>query len=296
MVAELGVGLAVLAAIGLAGQSIAVRLASRTESSNTILFYVMALNLLILVPLALAVTDEYVLTARAVLAFVGAGLVSSLVGRAFLYHGIRLVGASRSEPLKASMPLYATLLAIVVLEEQVPPLQLLGVVLIVLGVAGVSWEGARSDRVAGRAVSPIGLSLPLLAAVFFAVEPILASIGLLEGTPVLVGLIVKMVAAFVVLAAFLWSTDGLVRPRQLRAGNRRWVLLAGVANTGFIIAYYAGISMADVSVVVPIMQTSPLLVTLYSAVYLQRLERVTPKLVLATLVIVAGGVMVSVWG
>lgn len=202
-------------------------------------------------------------TPRALAAFAAAGVVSTTLGRTLFYAVIKRVGAARAEPLKTSTPLYATVLAAVVLGERVTGPQFAGVLLIVAGVAVVSWDGARG---AAGGVDPVGILLPLAGALMFGLEPILAVVGFRAGAGVLAGLAVKSVAA-----------------------------TAGLANTGFLAAYYAGLSVSTVGVVVPIMQTSPLVVAAVSAVYFRGLERVTPVLVAGSAVVV-GAALVSVFG
>lgn len=128
------------------------------------------------------------------------------------------------------------------------------------GVALVSREGAAADRAAGEAVPWAGLALPLVGA--FGVEPILATVGLDAGTPVLAGLASKVVAATLGLLAYLAWRDSLPAAGTLWGQDARW----------------------------------PLLVTLASALFLRRLERVTRRLVVAAGVVVAGAVTVTLAG
>ncbi len=161
MVSSLGVGLAVIAACCLAGQALTIRLASRDGQTKDILLVVMLFNTIVFVPLAFLVDPTPHVTMRGVLAFVGAGIVGTLVGRAFFYTGIKRVGASRAETIKASMPLHATVLA-----EAMTLGQFSGVVLIVLGIGLVSLEAASSSDHPGDPDSVIGFLFPLVGAFF----------------------------------------------------------------------------------------------------------------------------------
>lgn len=297
MVSGLGVGLALLAAVCLAGQALTIRLASRAGATKDVLLIVLAVNTAVFVPLAVVFGGDHGLTRTSVAAFVAAGLVSTMIGRAFFYGGIKRVGAARAEPLKASMPLHATVLAVLLLAEPVSGLQFLGVVLIVVGVAVVSWDGATRDASATGEVDWVGIAFPLIGAFLFALEPILATVGLGEGTPVLVGLAVKTAAAFLVFLAYLTVRDDLPSADQLRrAGDFRWYIVAGVASSAFLLAYYAALDVSRVAVVVPIMQTSPLIVAAGAALFLRGLERVTPALVVGSTVVVVGATLVTVFG
>lgn len=291
----LGIALAALAAFFLAAQSLFVRVGTDAGRSNDALFVVIAVNVVVFLPAAVLLEGpDLGLTPRAIAAFAGAGLVGTLAGRALLYAGIERVGASRAEPIKASMPLFAALIAVVALGETMTSGNLAGILLIVLGIGLISWE-SRGDRV-GAAVAPHHLLLPLAAALFFGVEPILAKVGFAEGTPVLVGLTVKTTAAVVGLVGLQAVRGDVPRLADLRTESLRWYLAAGVASTAFLVSYYSALELAPVVAVTPIMQTSPLLVVVLSAVFLQGLERVTWRIAAAAGLVVCGAVVITVLG
>lgn len=291
-----GVALALLAAVGLASQALAIRLATRHGRSNHVLLLVMVMNVAVFVPAVALFVPDPSLTLRSFLVFAAAGILGTMLGRAFFYAAVKRVGASRAEPIKASMPLHATVLAALLLGERVTTLQFAGIVLIVLGIMFVSLEGRSVDRHAGEESSLFEMSFPLLAAFFYGLEPIFASTGLASGTGVLVGLTIKTAAALVVFLCYLWWRGDLPRRADIPFGEIRWYALAGLANTGFLVAYYAGLSVSRVGIVVPITQMSPLLVVGASAVFLRRIETVTPRLVAGVGIIVAGGITVTLTG
>jgi len=70
-------------------------------------------------------------------------------------------------------------------------------------------------------------------------------------------------------------------------------VLAGVIGMGFLITYYAGLSVSHVGIIVPIMQTSPLTVLAVSAVLLRDDERVTLRPQFSVLGVVLGAVTVT---
>ena len=297
MVDVVGIVLASIAALGLAGQAVFVRLGTNRGKSSHALIVVFLVNLLILGPITLvSVYPDYGLNPRGIAAFIGAGVVGTMLGRAFLFAGVERVGASRAEPIKASMPLWATISAVILLGETLTPTHLAGIVLIVVGVGLISWEGSRI-RSTTEDVDPDlpGFALPFAAALFFGFEPIFAKIGFAAGTPYLVGLTLKVIAALAVFTVYLVARDRLPRPADIRSSDLRWYVAAGVASSVFLLAYYAALARAPVVIVVPIMQSSPLLVVLISLVFLQHLERVTWRLASAASVVVAGAVLVSVF-
>lgn len=292
----LGVGLAIVAAAGLAMQALTIRMATRNDGrSGDVLLVVMIVNAVVLVPLVLVFDPNPVLTPRAIMAFAGAGIAGTMLGRAFFYAGIERVGASRAEPIKASMPIHATILAIIILGERVTIVRFFGILLIVAGVAFISMEGRSADRIRGVNTPLQWLALPFIGAFFFGLEPIFASIGLLEGTSILAGLVIKTLTGLSCYSIYLMLRGQFPGRQAFSTPDRHWYFLAGVSSTTFLLAYYAGLSVADVSIVVPIMQTSPLIVIVISAIYLQKLEVVTPRLILSALTIVAGGVAITIF-
>jgi drug/metabolite transporter (DMT)-like permease len=140
METPVGVGFALLAAVALAAQNLAVRRGTDSYRVADVLAVVFAVNLVVVVPVAaLGLPDESFMP-RAVVPLVAAGVVGSLAGRACYYEGIARLGASRAEPLKALFPLVAVGGAVVVLGEVVSLAAFGGVCLLVLGGPRSRWR------------------------------------------------------------------------------------------------------------------------------------------------------------
>jgi len=299
-----GVGLATLAALGWAGQYVCIRVGTEHGRVTDAMLVSLACNVALLVPAALAVHGSaHGLTPVAAAGFAAAGLAGSFLSRLLQFHSTRRIGASRTAPTVSSSALVATGLAVLLLGETVTPAHVAGILLIVAGVAVVSTETAPDGdgdppgdrpplREAGAA-----LSLPLLAALFLGVEPIVLRAAMAEGTPLLVGLAVMSLSAALAFVAYRTARGGLPRPAALATPDLRWHVGAGLAGTVALGAYFAALAAAPVVVVIPILQTAPLLVVGLSALALPgRLERVTPRLAAAAAVVVAGATAVSLAG
>jgi len=301
-----GALVAVLAALGWAGQYVFIRLGTRTGSVTGAMLVSLACNVALVVP-AVAVLHypDYGLTIRSTAAFAGAGIAGSVLSRVAQFEATRTIGASRTAPVVSSTALVSAFLAVLFLDETLTVPHLAGVVLIVGAVAVISRETARDEgTVDSLADAGAYLLLPVLAALALGVEPILLKVGFDAGTPTFVGLAVMLSAAAVGYAAFVAARDGLpaLSPPGIAAvgdadSNLRWFLGAGVAGTLALVGYFAALAVAPVVVVVPILQAAPLLVVGLSAVFLPRgLERVTPRLVAAAVAVVVGTVVVSLSG
>lgn len=284
------------AAVAAASNQLFVRIGTEEGEAYDAVFVVMVVNLVVLVPLVLLFYyPEYGLTRRSWLSFMAAGVLGTLLGRLFLYSSIDRIGASRTSPIVSSNALVATILGVVVLGESLSLIHAVGIVLIVGGVAAIAWETSHEnpDDLSRRELA-IGLSIPVGAALAFGWEPIYANFGFAEGTPAPVGLVVKTVAATLGFTAYLRWRNALPDPAVFYTSNIRWFVLAGIANTLFLLGYYAALAIAPVNVVVPIIITQTLFVVVLSALVMpERLERVTWKLVAAAMTVVAGALIVT---
>lgn len=111
-VLTVGVLLSVLAATALAIQSLCIRYGTVTNDSTQALVVVLGVNIVVLVPSTLLLEWPFqALTVRSVLAFAAAGFLGTMAGRAIYYEGIKRIGASRADPIRASQPLHASLVA-----------------------------------------------------------------------------------------------------------------------------------------------------------------------------------------
>lgn len=257
---------------------------------TTVVAAMFVVNLLVLVPVAVTVAHpDYGVTGRAVLAFAAAGILGSLLARVCYFVGIARLGASRTEPLKALFPVVAVGAAVLTLGEDLSGLLLAGVALILAGGVAVVIEARGSPATATGRRLWLDAAFPLSAAVFLGIDPVFTAVGLAEGTPAIVGVTIRVAAATAGFGCYLaW--------RDRRSGRwvdwNRWLLVAALANTGYLLAYYAALALAPVSVVTPVLGTSTLLVVLGAALFLQDDERVTWTLAGACLLVVSGVLLV----
>ncbi|MDT3434893.1 DMT family transporter [Haloarcula sp. 1CSR25-25] len=287
-----GVGFAVLAAVGLAVQSLAVRLGTRTHSISSVIGVMFAVNLLVLLPVAgISAYPDYNITPVSLGAFAVSGILGSLLARYCYFVGIARLGASRTEPLKALLPLFAVGAAVVVLDEQVTVTLLAGVVLLIAGGVAVTLESRDSPATPTGRQLWVSLAFPLTAALLLGIDPIFTKLGFAEGTSALVGVTIRVAAAAAGFGLYLlWQA---VRgTRQDALSVNRWLIVASVANTVYLLAYFAALARTPVSVVTPVLGTSTLFVVGGAAMFLQDDEHVTARLIGATVLVVAGVVFV----
>ncbi|SDK00379.1 DMT family transporter [Natronorubrum texcoconense] len=296
----LGVLLASVAAAGFAGQFLFARLGTETGEVTDGVLVVLGCNIALLTPPVLVLySPPYVdlFTPYSVASFGAAGLAGMFVARLLTFKSIQEIGANLTSPVIASNVFFATVFAVVFLEERLTAVHFAGIVLIVAGIAVVSWETAAATG-PEQSIRETGATLvvPLVAAACIGIEPIFISMGLAAGTPTLPGIVVMAGVATIGFVGYLRLTDSL-RRIPIRAASTGWFVAGGVSTTVGFVAYFAALEIAPVVVVMPLLQLTPLLVVVLSVLFLpRRLERVTWPVVVAALVVVVGATLVSLSG
>ena len=296
----LGALFATLGAVGFAGQFLCIRLGTVDGEVNDAVLVVLCCNVALVVPPVIVLyeppyTDLFTLTSF--VAFAAAGIAGMFVARLLMFESIKEIGASLTSPVVASNVLFATLFAVVFLGERLTAIHFLGIVLVVAGLAVVSWETAASSD-AEQSIRETGatLFLPLGAAVCIGIEPIFVSVGLVEGTAILPGIAVMAGVATIGYVGYLvWR--GSLRRVRLRSASTGWYVAGGISTTIGFLAYFAALEVAPVVLVMPLLQLTPLLVVVLSLLFLPRsLEHVTWRVGASALVVVVGATVVSLSG
>jgi drug/metabolite transporter (DMT)-like permease len=228
---------------------------------------------------------------RAVGVFVAAGVFGTAVARLAVFAGVDRVGASINSAAISTRPLFATVLAVALLGEPVGPLTALGVVVVVVGlVALVLSKGG--DLSGWRARD---LLFPVSAAAVFAVGNVLRRFGFTStaATP-LQAVAINELAALVVLGAYGVAAnrdDVLAAPRASYA----YFTGSGLLTAGALLSLYAAFAMdaGRVAIVDSLAATAPLFTTLFSALLLGEVERVTRGVVAGAALVVAGVVLIT---
>ncbi|WP_083861151.1 EamA family transporter [Halobiforma nitratireducens] len=296
----LGILLATIAAVGFAGQFLFVRLGTEDGDVIDAVLVVLLVNVGLLVPpLLAAYSPPYVdlFTPVSFVSFAAAGVAGMFVARLAMFRSIEAIGANLTSPIVASNVLFATVFAVVLLEERLTVIHAAGIVLIVAGLAVASWDTAESTG-ADRSIRDLGttLALPLVAAAAIGIEPIFISIGLADGTAVLPGIVVMAGTATVGFVGYLGVSESVRRVRG-SGPELKWYLSAGVATTVGFLSYFAALEVAPVVVVMPFLQLTPLLVVVLSIALLpSHLERVSWRVVAAAILVVIGATFVSISG
>ena len=216
-----------------------------------------------------------------------AGTLQPII-RLLTYAGIFYVGAARGVTLRSAHPLFSTMLAILLLGEQASVPVILGTLLIVTGIALISWQ-PEPQKVSFRWWH---IGLPLAAACLAGISHPLRRYALsLANEPL-------YLAAIIGIVALPWLGSYLLLPskRKEAVWDRRSMgpfLVAGVFETLGILLVITALSVGQVVLVSPIVATGPMWVLLGTWVFLRGIEQVTFRTVLGTVAVISGTIAIS---
>jgi len=132
----------------------------RTSTPITITFVSLLIQTVILFTIVLTVTGIPAVTPFVLVLFAIAGVLQAVV-RQLTYIGIEKIGAARSGPIRASVPLWSATIAIFFLGEEITSAIGLGTILVVGGILLISWHA--DEHV--KDFRPWYIIAPLLAAI-----------------------------------------------------------------------------------------------------------------------------------
>lgn len=264
-------------------------------------FVQLLVSSVVLVAISLFTEDinlVYTAPISAILSFVAAGFFHFLIGWTLLNASQKRIGAARTSPLIATVPLFGAFVAAVTIREVPTWLELIGIGIIVLGAYLVSKEGenqADAATVKRRYAALLSASwMGLSAAFFWAVSPIFIRIGL-QGLPSpMLGVTIGVTASALSYAIILLWQRG--RWFGVPITNEAWTfkLMAGVLVGLSTWMRWVALDLAPIAVVLALtMISSPLVIVLAPLISGKHLERVTAMLWMGTGLILFGALLLT---
>ena len=277
-----------LSAMGWAVDSILVRKGARTSSvlSAAFLSYVVTTVLTwsyvaINFPLS-------IVRSPAAFYFMASGTLQPLLARIFLYIGIDRLGVARAMPLRGTGPLFAVAIAVFFLQERPALPVYLGGLFIVAG----GWLVLYRKGQASSDWRLLDALYPLLAAFLAAVSQNFRRAGLLILPNPFVAGAVTTGTSLTIFVIYLWIK------RQFPVVIPSRESLPYFGPTAFVSAVsqllvFTSLNLGEVSVMIPLLNTTPLFSLLFSAIFLKDLERVTLPIVLGAVSLLGGALLIT---
>jgi uncharacterized membrane protein len=273
---------ALLSAATWAVDSILVRKGTKFSNASTAAFVSFLVSVLFLVPFIFLRFPSEKIFHSANLYFVASGVIQPAMVRVLFYMGIIRLGVSRAGPLRGTAPLFTMVLAFFILSERPGLLVYAGAVLTVLGTWLVSYrrEGEAKWRT-------IDILFPLGAALLASVSQNIRKLGLLTVDEPLIASTVSSATSFLCLLISL-TVSGQLGSLKFRGGCLPYYGVAAVfALVGQLLNFHA-LHAGEVSVVSPILNTTPLFIIIFTAIFLRGEEKITRLVVIGSIMLVVG--------
>jgi len=229
----------------------------------------------------------HLLWTRASLYFMLSGCLQPLLARLLHYVGITRLGVSVAAPLRSSSPLFAVFLAVLFLSERPSPFIFGGATLTVTGVWVILWRPGQK-----RHWKAMDVLFPFGAALTAAVSQVLRRTGLLLLPNPFVGAAITTSTSLLLflISVLVTGKTALIVPR--RASLPFFGSSAFVSALSQFLAFLA-LSRGEVSIVAPLINTTPFFAVLFSAMFLRDVERVTGRLYLGAILLVGGVALIT---
>jgi len=219
-----------------------------------------------------------------------AGIIHFVIGRWMYFKSIQISGANIATILRRVDSLVALLLGAELLQETVTLPLVVGILLIVAGVAATSVNPkGGSGRKLRLSLSPRALCYGLGAGVLWGITPVMLRAGLQETHFPVAGTFVAFLAPAVVLGG-LWL---LVPGRRAAFSHLSGSIIGLYCIVGFLsglanIFRFQALNLAPASVVTPLLSTTPIFLLTFSFLLNRKLEVFTLPVIIGTAAVVLG--------
>jgi drug/metabolite transporter (DMT)-like permease len=276
--------LAVLAALIWALSIVNIRRGLCSSNFISVSLVITIVGAAILVPLSLVSTPIESINVHGFLLFMLAGFFSPGLVRLLYFKGMEKVGASANASIYASYPVFSSLLATLLLGEELTVKVWIGVICVVLGAMIVQKAMHNDAAIKG---GPRDLAYSLMAAISSG----LAFVFKKEGLNVCDLPILGTATGYVV-AILLYLPITLKRPALLNkeAFKLFWGPSVGLC-AGHLLVFYA-LKFGEVSRVTPLLQLEPLFIIFLVRYYLKGVEETPFRLIIGALMIILGATLV----
>lgn len=279
--------IAIASAMGWAVDSVLVRFGLRKSN----IFAAMLVSYLVSVTLMwsylIATTSLEFLRSPAMIYYLISGCMQPLFARALFYEGITRIGVARAGPLRGSEPLFACAIALMFFHERPGWLVFLGTVLIVASLWLITGR-----QESGKGWKLVYALLPISAALISAISQSLRKQALAIIPDPFVAVAVVTTVSLILLLGFVFTTG---RAGQLKMNREGLVffLCAALAASAAQVANFIALGRGELSVIIPLLNTTPLFTVLFSALFLRAVETINLQIVFGAVLMVAGVVLIT---
>lgn len=283
---ESPVAFALFAAVALAFSDLAIRPGARHTTAFTGSLVLASVHFILFAPLALWRFPHMDIWNPGFWWYVASGAMDPGLGPLCYFIGVSRVGIARGSSIIATYPLFSTAGAVLLVGEHPNPWVWTGTVAIVVGVASLASE--RRTQTVDRS----GFVFLLLAALFLGLAHPFRKIGLNYIPSAVVGLAIAPAGCFATLflIAPLLQADARLNLNRKGVG---YYSLHAAGNGLALFLILTALRLGEVSVVIPLTRTFPLIVIFLAWLFLRQKEPITVRLLFGAILIVLGAAVIT---
>ena len=273
--------------MGWAADSVLVRFGLRKSNIFAAMLMSYVVSVSCMWTYLIATTSLEFLKSPAMIYYLISGCMQPLFARALFYEGITRIGVARAGPLRGSEPLFATAIAVAFFHEQPGWLVFLGTILIVASLWLISGkqEGEKKWRL-------IDAIFPISAALISAISQSLRKQALHVIPDPFVAVAMVTTVSLILLLGFLLFTGRTQQLKMERDGFRFFFCAALIATLAQV-ANFIALGRGEISVIIPLLNTTPLFTVFFSALFLRAVETINTRIVLGATLMVGGVVLIT---
>jgi len=273
---------AIISAGAWAADSILVRKGTAFSNPSTAALVSFVVNTAILGPYIFFQYPLEKIFQPANLFFVVSGIIQPAIVRVLFYVGIVRLGVSRAGPIRGTSPFFSVAIAFFLFQDRPGLIVYLGGILTVAGTWLVSYKRAGEAK-----WRPRDLLFPLGAAMLASVSQNIRKMGLNSTSePIIAATVSTATSLFCLFGSVLFS--GNMRSIQI---NRPCLPYYGGAAVFALIGQlctFIALNGGQISVVAPLINTTPLFVIGLTALFLRGEEKINRFVVIGVVLLVAG--------
>lgn len=240
-----------------------------------------------------------------------AGVLTSFLARILLFACIERIKASRASVLKITAPVFTVIFGITVLNENVNVYELLGIVIVLVGVFIISWDSNRLTKDHGNGIDEdrnfssnflnsrtlkIGILLGILAGLSLGSGNIFRKLGTdFYGNP-FIGVLIGSLVSISLVAITSIFTDKIDLSKVFKkASISRSYFIVGLWYSLATYSIFVALDYAPVSIVNALSSTQPFFALILSALILKKEDLITLMLVIGSIVVIAGSALIFIF-
>jgi len=227
--------------------------------------------------------------------FIIAGVLAPGAARALSYKGIEKLGLSINTPIVNAESLFAVVMAILFLNEPINLPVVAGILSVVTGLVLLGYEtGRRKGSSATKRIEYRYLFFPIMASIFYGMSVFFRKLGLNTVSSPILGATFTSGTSWCIFMITLLNGGNRKALFEVKKQSLIYFLLGGVTTCIGWFALFTALSIGKVTIVTPIATSYSLVTLLLSYFLLRRVELITLKIVVATILVVGGVILLSV--